>query len=103
MPDDDSITPFFQKAIELDPAEISYLLKLSDHFAGMGEPENAQQLLLEKMDNYEGEEKLQVNICAGYRVYRNGEPAGSFFPVPGNKRSRLLYLFRSPGYEKNLF
>ena len=71
--DEDSIYYYYNAAVELDSAESFYILTLTDFLAKQHSYEEAQELLIRKMNNFSDDEKaeLQQQLANSYIDTKN--------------------------------
>ncbi len=60
--DDDSAALYFRKAVDLEPTDIFYLKNLADFLIKIGYDGEAQQVLIDKLNEYKSEEKIAVKF-----------------------------------------
>ena len=60
--DDDSAAYYYRKAMDLDTTDLFYLQILINHLDAIGYDGEAQEVLIEKKEAYQGEEKIAVNF-----------------------------------------
>ena len=76
--DDDSAAYYYRKAMDLDPTEIFYFQKLIDHLNEIGYDGEAQEVLIEKKDAYQGEDKIAVNFLLAESYIKTKNLAEAF-------------------------
>lgn len=76
--DEDSVIYYYRKAIDLNPTDIFYLQTLVNYLIDLGYDGEAQELMIQKMDKYEGEEKFLIKFLLSQSYIKTDNLAEAF-------------------------